>query len=259
MTRLYSDDAELYDIAFDWDISAEVDWLVERFGRPASVLEPGCGSGRMLAALADRGIDVAGIDLSEPMLERARRRLGGRGSVVRADMTHFDLGRRFDGAVCPINTLLHLTPEQLAQHLQCVARHTPHYLVQVGLIAAGSEPFAGSEWEAESGDTKLRIEWKDEELDFEGGKSRQRSRIEVLAGPRAGDVLEEIHEMTAWTPATWRAAIEASPFEEVTTYDGGKKDVWPEVGPDATGGLLWHELAARGNPPSGSSARACRR
>ncbi len=58
MTRLYTDDAELYDIAFDWDISAEVDWLVDRL-QAASVLEPGCGSGRMLAALADRGIDVA--------------------------------------------------------------------------------------------------------------------------------------------------------------------------------------------------------
>ena len=30
MTRLYTDEAELYDIAFDWDISDEADWLVAR-------------------------------------------------------------------------------------------------------------------------------------------------------------------------------------------------------------------------------------
>ena len=30
MTRLYTDDAELYEIAFDWDISDEADWLVSR-------------------------------------------------------------------------------------------------------------------------------------------------------------------------------------------------------------------------------------
>ena len=30
MTRLYEDDAQLYDIAFDWDISEEADWLVGR-------------------------------------------------------------------------------------------------------------------------------------------------------------------------------------------------------------------------------------
>ena len=246
MTRLYTDDAELYDIAFDWDIEEEVDWLVERLGRPSSVLEPGCGSGRMLAAFLDRGVDVAGIDVSPRMVELARRRVGGRGAVAVADMTDFDLGRAFDGAVCPINTLLHLTPEQLAQHLRCVARHTSRYLVQVGLIEPeGREPFAGSHWEAQRGETKLKVDWVDEELDAGRRVSRQRSRIEVLAGPRAGDVIEEIHEMTAWTPATWRAAIDASPFAEAATYDAGRKGARPEVGRDVTGGLLWHDLVAR--------------
>ena len=242
MTRLYTSDAELYDIAFDWDISEEVDWLIERL-RPASVLEPGCGSGRMLEELAQRGVDVVGIDVSAEMLELARRRLHGRGEVVLADMTDFDLARRFDAAVCPINTLLHLTPEQLARHFHCMARHTSRYLVQVGLIdRASHDPFAGSHWEAERDDTKLKIDWEDEEVDFERGTSRQRSRIQVLAGPRAGELLEEIHEMTLWTPETWAQAIDASPFTEVTTYDGGKRGVRPEVGRDATGGLLWHEL-----------------
>jgi hypothetical protein len=41
MTRLYEDNAELYDIAFDWDISDEADWLVERLAA-TTVLEPGC-------------------------------------------------------------------------------------------------------------------------------------------------------------------------------------------------------------------------
>ena len=244
MTRLYSDDVEIYDIAFDWDVSGEVDWLVERLGRPASVLEPGCGSGRMLAAFADRGIDVTGIDRSPQMLELARDRLGDRGTLVLGDITDFDLRRSFDGAVCPINTLLHLSPDELARHLDCMARHTGRYLVQVGLVEpSGREPFAGSHWEAERRGTRLKADWSDEDLDFERGVARQRSRIEVLSGPRAGEVLEEIHELTLWTPATWRAAIDASPFEEVTTYDGGvAKDQWPEVDRDATGGLLWHEL-----------------
>jgi SAM-dependent methyltransferase len=246
VTRLYTDDAELYDIAFDWDVSAEVDWLVERLGRPASLLEPGCGSGRILAAFADRGIDVVGVDLSPRMVELAAARLGGRGTVAVADMTDFDLGRAFDGAVCPINTLLHLTPVQLARHLECVARHTSRYLVQLAVIElAMHDPSGGSHWEAERGETKLKVDWLGGELDAERRVSRQRSRIEVLSGLRAGDVLEEAHDMTVWTPPTWRDAIAASPFEEVATYHGGVKDVWPEVGRDATGGLLWHELVRR--------------
>jgi SAM-dependent methyltransferase len=239
---LYTTDAELYDIAFDWDISEEVDWLVGVL-EPASILEPGCGSGRMLEAFAERGLEAAGFDVSPPMVELARGRLAGRGSVVVADMTDFDLGRRFDGAVCPINTLLHLTREQLARHLDCMARHTSHYLAQVGLVDRVSNgSFAGSHWEAERDGTNLKIDWVDEELDLGRGVSRQRSRIEVLAGPRAGEVLEEIHDMTAWMPETWHAAIDASPFEERATFDAGRKGERPQVGRDATGGLLWHEL-----------------
>jgi SAM-dependent methyltransferase len=245
VTRLYEDDAELYDIAFDWDISAEADWLVERL-EAASVLEPGCGGGRMLEALADRGCQVVGIDRSPRMVEISRRRLGPRGEVFEADMTHFDLGRTFDGAVCPINTLLHLSPAELARHFHWLARHLERrarYLVQVGLVEAGQVPFAGSHWEAGRGETSLKVDWIDEELDVVQGVSRQRSRIEVTAGPRAGDVVEEVHEMTAWTPATWAEAIEKSPFELVATYDGGTRGEWPRVDATATGGLLWHELA----------------
>jgi SAM-dependent methyltransferase len=124
MAKLYTDDAELYDIAFDWDVTDEVEWLLERLGLECrSVFEPGCGSGRMLDALARRGIEVTGIDLSPAMVELARRRLGDRGTVVVADMTNFDLGRTFDGAISPINTLLHLSPNELAAHLSATARH----------------------------------------------------------------------------------------------------------------------------------------
>jgi hypothetical protein len=191
-------------------------------------------------------VEVVGIDWSSRMVELAKERLGPAAQVFEADMTEFELGRTFHGAVCPINTLLHLTPDQLAAHLDCMARHLQpysRYLVQVGLLAADQqEPFAGSQWEAGHGETTLRVEWVDEELDLVRGVSRQRSRIEVLTGPRAGEVVEEIHHMTAWTPATWAAAVGASPFSEAATYDGGRKGRWPRVGPDATGGLLWHEL-----------------
>ena len=262
MARIYTDDAELYDIAFDWDIGDEVDWLLERLGPECRVvLEPGCGSGRMLAAFAQRGLDVTGIDLSEPMLELARRRLGDRGTLVRADMTDFDLGQTFDGAVCPINTLLHLSPDQLVLHLQCVDRQLAPgamYLVQVGLVdPSHCEPFAGSHWEASRGGTHLKVDWVDEELDVARGSSRQRSRIEVLSGERAGEILEEVHEMTAWTPQTWAEAIAASPFSEAATYDGGRKGSWPSVPPTSTGGLLWHELSSRA--PCDPSSRPGRR
>jgi SAM-dependent methyltransferase len=244
MAKLYTDDAELYDIAFDWDVTDEVEWLLERLGAKCrSVLEPGCGSGRMLEALARRGIKATGIDLSLAMVELARRRLGERGTAVVADMTNFHLGRTFDGAISPINTLMHLTPDELAAHLHATARHLRlggRYLVQLGILDP-DEPPNTSRWEMERGDTRLRIEWGQEEVDPTRARQIRRSRIEVITGPRAGDVVEEEHLMTAWTWDSWKAAIEPSPFDEIAVYDGNKTGR-PCVERGATSGLLWHEL-----------------
>lgn len=243
---LYAEHADLYDIAFDWDVSSEAAWLEERLGPDRrTVLEPGCGPGRVLEALARRGLAVTGIDNSGSMVELARRRLtaaGLPGEVVQADMTSFDLGRTFEGAVCPINTLAHLAPPELAAHLAAMAAALApgsRYLVQLGIATPGEPP--GSHWEAERGDVRLRIDWVVAERDEERGVERHRSRVEILSGPRAGEVLEESHTMTAWRHDTWRAAVERAGLVWAAVYDGVASGR-PRRGFDATGGLLWHEL-----------------
>ena len=246
---LYDDHVELYDIAFSWDFGDEVEWLIERLGQGCrSVLEPGCGTGRMLEALARAGFAVVGIDNAPAMVAFARSRLAAAGvaaEVVEADMTTFDLDRTFDGAVCPINTLLHLAPGDLALHLERMARHLEpgaRYLVQVGVFD-GPELPPPSEWNAERGDVGFRITWSPTTRDADRGREEHRSRIEFTSGPRRGEVLEESHVMTAWTSAAWRETIRASPFVEVATYDGSESGR-PQIELERGGGLIWHELVA---------------
>jgi hypothetical protein len=74
------------------------------------------------------------------------------------------------------------------------------------------------------GDTALKVTWVTDEVDAANYRLRQRSRIEVLSGPLAGEVLEETHKMTAWTPAHWRAAVARSPFVCTATHDGDRDD-----------------------------------
>jgi SAM-dependent methyltransferase len=249
VTRIYSTEAELYDIAFGWDISSEADWLVELLG-PACrrALEPGCGSGRMLEALSRRGLEVVGLDLSEPMVTYARARLeraGVTAEVVVADMTNFDLGRRFDGAVCAISTVGLLSTAGFARHLEAMARHLrpgARYLVQQGLPQDEAELWR-SEWEAERNGVKLAVVWEALDRDPAQLRERSRSRVEVLAGPRAGEVIEDVHQNTFWTIAAWRKAVAASPFTQTGCYDGAKPNR-PAVDIEQGGGYLWHELVA---------------
>ena len=65
-------------------IHGEAD-LVCRF-EPGSVLDAGCGTGRVAIELAARGIDVVGVDLDPAMLDHARLKapsLGGSRPISR--------------------------------------------------------------------------------------------------------------------------------------------------------------------------------
>jgi SAM-dependent methyltransferase len=190
----------------------------------------------MLEALAAHGLEVVGLDISESMLALARARGG---EVVRADMRNFDLGRRFEGAVCPISTVGLVGTKGLAPHLEAMARHLEpggRYLVQQGVFPSGAELWR-SEWEAERDGVRLHVVWEAVDRDPAQLRERSRSRVEVVEGPRAGEVVEDEHENAFWTVEAWRNAIAASPFTQAACYEDRH-----EVELERGGGLLWHEL-----------------
>jgi SAM-dependent methyltransferase len=97
------------------------------------ILELGCGTGRVLVPLARAGFDVTGLDLSSAMLERCRAALAaeppdvrGRVKLVKADMTLFDLGRRFAAITCPFGGFQQL--RTVEQQLACLERCREHLL-----------------------------------------------------------------------------------------------------------------------------------
>lgn len=67
------------------------------------VLELGCGSGRILAALVDQVPDLHGVDSSEATLARARANLPASVGLHRAEMESFDVGGGFDRVLIPFN------------------------------------------------------------------------------------------------------------------------------------------------------------
>jgi len=89
------------------DVHGEADF-VAALG-PTSVLDAGCGTGRVARALAQRGIDVVGVDADPSMIATARR-LSPDLTWLIDDLTRFDLGRRFDVVVMAGNVAI-FTPE----------------------------------------------------------------------------------------------------------------------------------------------------
>lgn len=96
-----------------------------------TVLEVGCGTGRILLALARAGHQIDGLDASTQMLERCRAKIREEPESVRshvalhrADVRAFDLTRQFDLVIAPFRVVQHLTAiEDQLGFLDSVARH----------------------------------------------------------------------------------------------------------------------------------------
>ena len=86
------------------DAESEVGWILGHVRPPAAgrVLDAPCGFGRHAMALARRGFDVTGVDLSETELLRAKERAAAAGlplQLVRQDMRDMEFSGEFDLAL----------------------------------------------------------------------------------------------------------------------------------------------------------------
>jgi len=90
--------------------------------RPASVLDAGCGTGRVGIELAGRDIDVVGVDLDEDLLDRARAKSPDL-TWVHADLAGLDLDRTFDVVALAGNVIPYVAEADRAAAVAGCARH----------------------------------------------------------------------------------------------------------------------------------------
>ena len=99
---------------------------------PRSVLDAGCGTGRIARELARRGVETVGVDLDEGMLSTARRKAPDLDWHC-ADLTAIDLGRVFDVVLLAGNVMIFVTPGTESGVIANVVKH----LAPEGALVAG--------------------------------------------------------------------------------------------------------------------------
>lgn len=134
--RAVSWDGDDYQARFDRlaesgsDIHGEATFV--RAYAPATVLDAGCGTGRVAIELARHGIEVVGVDVDASMLRTAEQRAPDL-TWITCDLAELDLGRTFDVVVMAGNVPLFTPPDTQAALVAGVARHVK----PGGLLVAG--------------------------------------------------------------------------------------------------------------------------
>lgn len=97
---------------------------------PGSALDLGCGNGRLLVALADRGSRLAGVDAYADSLERARARAPG-ATLLQADVANVPLETGTFDLVTALDVLEHVAPAAFLGEARRLLAPNGHLLLSV--------------------------------------------------------------------------------------------------------------------------------
>lgn len=190
-----------YDIVFDADTGQEGGFLESVMreysvrGKAESwrVLEPACGSGRLMAEMARRGHDVSGFDLNENMLDYARERLarGGLEALLWRDrMEEFKVPDRcrFDLAHCLVSTFKYVPDgDGAVSHLRRVAaslRSGGLYVLGLHLTDYGRRGPEHERWVGERDGIRVVCNTHTLPADRRARTEAMRTRLRITRGGR---------------------------------------------------------------------------
>ena len=228
-----------YAIGYRWNTEAECDFIeacLKTDGKAGAkhLLDIGCGAGRHLTALAKRGYQMTGIDLSPEMVAFVQEQTQQSHLPITAsvgDLRHLALTETFDAAYCVMDTFRFLlTNEAIVAHLRAVAsRLTPEGLYLTDFWVPRQLDQIGNEihqWEQTEGETTVRVFYLQHPESVD--PIAQTFEDELVFEIHEGDETKEIRGGPTRTrlllPQEFRALVESSGvFELVGTY--GEFDV----------------------------------
>ena len=131
---------------------------------PARLLDFPCGLGRHALALAARGYQVTGLDLSPEAVAAAKAEATARGLTVhleRGDMRAPVPAGPFDGACCLGNSfgyLLHEETERFVRNVHAAVRSGGRWVIDTGVAAESVFPHLLAERTLEAGGVRYEVQ-----------------------------------------------------------------------------------------------------
>ena len=222
---------QYYDIAFRSETRPEADFIEAACRkycpfRARRLLEPACGTGRLITELAARGYRMTGLDLSGPSLEYLQRRLARRrlrANLLLADMADFRLTAPADAAYCTFDSFRHLLTQRAARrHLQCVAdslRPGGIYILGFHLLPLDAAEECIERWSQRHGRTRVAVTLR--VLATDRRRRIETLRVSLLVRNATKELrLRHDFPFRMYTAAQFRRLLAAVPaFELCDVYD----------------------------------------
>ncbi|MGH3390285.1 MAG: class I SAM-dependent methyltransferase, partial [Actinomadura sp.] len=221
------------------------EWMVQALDpQPGdTVLELAAGPAEHAREFARRGIAATALDLSPAMCAYAagQAELAGVAlDVVQADMTSFELGRRFDLVITMLDSTSHLmTLDAFVAHLDRAAAHLAPdglYIIEMSHPAdrLTGEPKTSTTWQVTRGDVEATVRWGEphDRLDPITQIADDHVTITVTENGRTR-VIQDIVPYRFWTATELTAAIRLSGALEIIAQHGDFTDDLPLDSPAA--------------------------
>ena len=240
------DHPQYYHLSYSHGMGEEIRFIRELLARyvgseSAKILEPACGTGRVLLPLLEAGYRGTGFDNNDNAMRYLKKRLQRKGlkaMLLNADMADFSIpGGLFNGAVCTVDTFRHvLTEADAVNHLKCVARHLRTggvYLLALHLLPRGGYSDKISRWRDRKGVLNLHTTISVLNVD-------RKRRLETLSivfnvrTPKRRNKYRYVYQLRTYTLRQLNSLLkQVSVFEMAAVYDYYAFDVTTQIRLDA--------------------------
>ena len=246
-----------YDLSYSHDMQDELAFLKRIFsrldGHHPRLLEPACGTGRLLVPLARAGFRCTGFDINPVAIDYLNKKLERNALQARCftgDMHSITMRQAgFDAAYCTVDTFRHLLSDRAAiSHLQCVNRALSgngSYVLGLHVVPHRGTQKTSFRWQGARG--RLRVHTTITVLDVDTRRRAEtlgyRLRVRTPSSTRS---YHSVYKLRTYTLDQFKRIVTAAGgFEIMEVYDVNEGYSGPVI-PDTSSENLVFILGKQG-------------